>query len=52
MTRNDQATELLQWIVEFMNEHPEWTAEHFTEHGNALSETIWLESANQFFGYK
>jgi hypothetical protein len=34
-----------------MNEHPEWTADNFTEHGNALSETIWLECANQFFGY-
>jgi hypothetical protein len=48
---DSRAFELLKWIVAFMDEHPEWTDEQFTEGGEALSETEWLEQARKHVHY-
>ena len=34
-----------QWIVAFMDEHPDWTEQFFTEGGKGLSEVEWLDAA-------
>lgn len=43
-----RAEELLEWIVVFMDEHPEWTDQQFTEYGEANSETDWLAQARAY----
>lgn len=42
MTYYEKVLLSLQWIVEFMDEHPEWTQEYFTKNGNCGPETQWL----------
>lgn len=51
MTEAEKIRAALEWIVQFMGEHPEWTAEHFTEHGKARPETEWLQSARALLNW-
>lgn len=37
--------EALNWITEFIAEHPEWDAESFRQRGEAASETEWFDAA-------
>jgi hypothetical protein len=46
MTTKQQYRDHLEWIVEFMDEHPEWTEKYWTN-GLAESEAWWLEEARQ-----
>ena len=35
----------LQWITEFVEDHPEWDDSYFREKGEAKSETAWMIDA-------
>jgi hypothetical protein len=43
--QRDALLAALEWIVEFMNEHEEWTSESFLNNGEAQSEAEWMAQA-------